>query len=75
MASSSNSPPACGSKTSFNHTQIKINKCLSPPDHWTKVKEVNMENRDPCEVSVTHHTIPITFHALECHADMEVWSQ
>lgn len=73
MAFSSGSPPTCGSKTSFHHTQVKINKCLSPPDHWTRVKEVNMENRAPCEVG----NIP-TSH-ITCtgmwHADMEIWSQ
>lgn len=30
--------------------QVKIMKSLPPPDEWTMVKEMTMENRAPCEV-------------------------
>ena len=30
---------------------VRINRCYPLPDHWVKVKELNVEKRDPCEVN------------------------
>lgn len=35
--------------------EVRINRCCPPPEHWTKVKELNVENREPCEVKA--HTV------------------
>ncbi len=40
-----------GSQATFKQSSIRVLKCLRPPDEWTKVKEVYMENRAPCEVT------------------------
>ena len=32
--------------------QVRIMHNAPPPEQWTLVREVNMERREPCEVSV-----------------------
>ena len=53
MSYSSSSVSASASGDDRASPQVRINRCCPPPEHWTKVKELNVENREPCEVE-TH---------------------
>ena len=53
MSSSSSSLGTSGDDRAS--PQVRINRCCPPPEHWTKVKELNVENREPCEVYVETH--------------------
>ena len=52
MASSSAASLGSGNSLKLA-AAVRIPKSLPPPDEWTKVKELTMENRAPCEVSKT----------------------
>ena len=45
--------------------EVRINRCCPPPEHWTKVKELNVENREPCEVKA--HTQFCKHKFYQCH--------
>lgn len=60
--------------------QVRINRCCPPPEHWTKVKELNVENREPCEVE-THTCRKFALQAqntiiqiINILSDLEKWS-
>lgn len=48
MASQSSS--SVGSGAELKGGAVRIMKHSLPPDEWTKVNEVNMENRAPCQI-------------------------
>lgn len=69
------SSESVGSQTSSRHTPVRVLKTQPPPDEWTKVKEVNMENRAPCEVRSQDLFSLKPRLEVSCVSDMEIWSQ
>ncbi len=41
-------------------------KAVPSPEQWTLVKEVSMENRDPCEVSLSYYS-SIAITCMQCY--------
>lgn len=41
-----------GSAERQGGNQVRIMHNAPPPEQWTLVREVNMERREPCEVSL-----------------------